>query len=30
VTDSCNPPNRVWELIRDPKAARAGVAVEAR
>jgi CO/xanthine dehydrogenase Mo-binding subunit len=28
VTDSCNPPNRVWELIRDPEAARAGVTVE--
>jgi 2-furoyl-CoA dehydrogenase large subunit len=27
VTRSCNPYHRVWELIRDPEAARAGVSV---
>jgi 2-furoyl-CoA dehydrogenase large subunit len=27
VTDSCNPYHRVWELLRDPAASRAGVQV---
>jgi 2-furoyl-CoA dehydrogenase large subunit len=27
VTDSCNPYHRVWELLRDPAASRAGVEV---
>ena len=27
VSDSCNPPNRVWELIQDPAASRQGVEV---
>ncbi len=27
VSDSCNPPHRVYELIRDPAASRAGVEV---
>jgi 2-furoyl-CoA dehydrogenase large subunit len=27
VTSSCNPPHRVFELLRDPGASRAGVRV---
>jgi 2-furoyl-CoA dehydrogenase large subunit len=30
VYDSCNPPWRVWDLLRDPGAARALVSVESR
>jgi CO/xanthine dehydrogenase Mo-binding subunit len=30
VYDSCNPPWRVWELLRDPDASRARVEVESR
>jgi 2-furoyl-CoA dehydrogenase large subunit len=30
VTDSCNPPHRVFELLRDPQASRGGVRVEER
>ena len=27
VSDSCNPPHRVWELIQHPGASRAGIEV---
>jgi 2-furoyl-CoA dehydrogenase large subunit len=30
VWDSCNPPHRVWELMRDPEASRALVRVDGR
>jgi 2-furoyl-CoA dehydrogenase large subunit len=30
VYDSCNPPWRVWEMLRDPEATRALVSVESR
>jgi len=27
VATSCNPPHRVWAMLRDPESSRAGVAV---
>ena len=30
VYDSCNPPHRVWSMLRDPESTRANVAVESR
>ena len=30
VTDSCNPYHRVWSLLQDPEASRAGVEVVSR
>jgi 2-furoyl-CoA dehydrogenase large subunit len=30
VHDSCNPPWRVWEMLRDPASTRALVSVESR
>ena len=30
VSTSCNPPHRVWAMLRDPEASRAGVRVESR
>jgi 2-furoyl-CoA dehydrogenase large subunit len=30
VSTSCNPPHRVWAMLRDPEASRAAVTVESR